>query len=68
VGDHHDLCREHAGGEHLAAIKAGETSQNVWWETVETKAVPIPGTARTRPEADRIRGVVDPDDEEPAAG
>jgi Universal stress protein family len=45
VGEHHDLCREHATGDHLETIKRGETATKVWWEIVETKAVPIPITA-----------------------
>ena len=53
VGEHHDLCRQHAQRDRLAMIKAGEVAQNVWWEIVETKAVPIPGP-------DRPQGTYDP--------
>lgn len=60
VGEHHDLCREHAEGDRLATIKAGDLAQKIWWEVVETKALPIPGTYRPRKP---IPGVVDPDDE-----
>jgi hypothetical protein len=60
VGNHHDLCREHATGDHLETIRRGDTAQNVWWEIVQTRAVPIPGTERPLSEADRISGVVDP--------
>lgn len=63
VGHNHDLCREHAAGDHLEAVKRGETAHHVFWEIVETTPVPIPGTERPLSEADRIPGVVDPDDE-----
>jgi hypothetical protein len=63
IGNHHDLCREHATGDHLETIRRGETATNVWWEIVETRAVSIPGTERPLSVADRIPGVVDPDDE-----
>lgn len=63
VGEHHDLCREHATGDHVATLKAGDVAQGVWWEIVETKAVPIPGTGRPRDFRDRLPGIVDPDDE-----
>jgi hypothetical protein len=44
---HHDLCREHAAaGDYSKLILRGETAANVWWEIVETKAAPIPGTTR----------------------
>jgi hypothetical protein len=48
VGQHHDLCREHGVGDHLETLKRGDTAQNVFWEIVEAKAVPIPGTERGR--------------------
>src|SRR5687767_8507454 len=38
VGEQHDLCREHATGDHHSALKAGDTAQAVWWEIVETTA------------------------------
>jgi hypothetical protein len=63
VGEHHHLCREHADGDPLATIKAGDTAANVFWEVIETKAVPIPGTSRPLTSDDRIAGVRDPDDE-----
>ncbi len=63
VGEHHDLCREHAGGDRLATLKAGDTAERVHWEIVETKAAPIPGTSRPLTSDDRIAGVLDPDDE-----
>jgi hypothetical protein len=64
VGQYHDLCREHAAaGDHRETIRRGETATNVWWERVETHAVPIPGTECPLSEADRIPGVIDPDDE-----
>jgi hypothetical protein len=44
VGDHHDLCREDAAGDHLDTIRRGETAQNVWWEIVETLGR-VPGSA-----------------------
>jgi hypothetical protein len=62
VGNHHDLCRGHATGDHLATIRRGETATNIWWEMVETKAVPIPGTEHRLFETDRRLGV-EPDDE-----
>ena len=43
VGEHHDLCREHAAGDHLETIRRGETATNVWWEVVEKKSMPISG-------------------------
>jgi hypothetical protein len=46
-----------------AALKAGDTAERVFWEIVETKAVPITGTSRPLTFDDRIAGVVDPDDE-----
>ena len=62
--NHHDFCRQHAtAGDRLALVRAGETATNVWWEMVETEAVPIPGTQRPLSEADRVPGVTDPDDE-----
>src|SRR5262249_51859239 len=63
VGEHHDLCREHAAGDQTDAIRRGETSHHGWWGGIQTKAVPIPGTARRPSEMDRIPGVIDPDDE-----
>jgi hypothetical protein len=63
VGKHHDLCREHAAaGDHAEMIRGGETATNVWWEIVETKAAPIPGTAHRLFETGHRLGV-DPDDE-----
>jgi hypothetical protein len=41
VGEHHDLCREHPGGDRLATLRAGDTAERVHWEIIETKAVPI---------------------------
>jgi hypothetical protein len=41
VGQYHDLCREHAEADHLETLRRGETAQNLWWEIVETRAVPI---------------------------
>jgi hypothetical protein len=64
VGEHHDLCREHAQGDPGATLKEGDRSYHVWWEIIETKAVPIPGTARPLEPHDRIPGVRDPDDED----
>ena len=64
VGNDHDLCREHAAaGDHRETIRGVETATNVWWERVETHAVPIAGTERPLSEADRIPGVIDPDNE-----
>jgi len=52
-----------AAGDHLELIRRAETATNVWWEMVETKAVPIVGTERPVAEVDRIPGIIDPDDE-----
>lgn len=63
VGKHHDLCCEHAGGDQLETLRRGDTGQRVFWERVETTAVPIPGTERPLLEDERIAGAIDPDDE-----
>jgi hypothetical protein len=62
VGEHHDLCREHATSDYAATVRGGDVAQAVWWEIVETTAIPIPGTERPRDDSDRLAGVVDPDD------
>ena len=68
VGERQDLCREHAIGDQVATLKAGDTAHWVWWEIVETKTVPIPGTERALEASDRIPGILDPEDEQRANG
>jgi len=62
VGRYHHLCREHATGDHWATIRAGLTATNVFWEIVQTKAIPLP--VGSRPPRLKVPGVVDPDDED----
>src|SRR5688572_17873506 len=38
VAEHHHLCREHAAGDRMATIEAGDVAASVFWEIVETKA------------------------------
>jgi hypothetical protein len=62
VGDHHDLYREDAAGAHLDAIRRDEKAQNVVVGDRRNACCPDPGS-RPLSEANRISGVVDPDDE-----